>query len=375
MIPQGKAYQTGKESQYLQECLKSGAPLSGDGPWGKKCESLIQKTLDVRCALLTPSCTASLDMTALLVNLEPEDEVIIPSFTFVSTANSYVSYGARVVFVDIDPATLNIDPKSVEAAITAKTKAIVAVHYAGVACDMKALRDMARKNNLLLIEDAAQAYYGFYENKALGSLGDMATFSFHATKNIQCGEAGALIVNNPDLVERAEIIREKGTNRKRFLKGEIDKYTWEDKGSSFLTNELTAAFLLAQLESVKTIIQERVEIWNRYDQAFRKEKLDCELPTIPESCRHNGHIYYLLLPDLTRRDKFIAKMKENGVGVSSHYPPLHLTPGGKKFGKFYQRPLVTEKRSDQVARLPIWNGLGAQQERVIDVTLKVLKDL
>lgn len=375
MIPQGKPYQIGKETEYVQECLQSGVALSGDGPWGKKCEALIQKTLKANCALLTPSCTSSLDMTALLLDLKPDDEVIIPSFTFVSTANSFVSYGAKAVFVDINPYTLNIDPQSVEEAITSKTKAIVAVHYAGVSCDMIALKKIAQDHNLVLIEDAAQAYYSFFNDKAVGTWGDLATFSFHATKNIQCGEGGALVINNSDFITRAETIREKGTNRKRYIKGEIDKYTWEEKGSSFLVSELTAAFLYAQLEVAQAITSERLDIWNRYDRAFKNESLDIELPTIPETCKHNGHIYYLLLPNLEKRDLFIVEMKERGIVTSSHYPPLHLSPGGAKFGKFYKRPHITEKRSNQLVRLPIWNGLRKIQDRIIETTIKVIKDL
>ncbi len=325
-------------------------------------------------ALLTHSCTAALEMTALLANLKPGDEVIMPSYTFVSTANAFVLRGVTPVFVDIRADTLNLDETKLDGAITARTKAIVPVHYAGVGCEMDTICAIAERNNLLVIEDAAQAVSASYKGKMLGSIGHMAALSFHETKNVICGEGGALLINDASFVERAEIIREKGTNRSKFFRGNVDKYTWVDLGSSFLPGELTAAFLAAQLDASAEILRRRLAIWNSYHVAFEELELRgvCVRPTVPRECLHNSHIYYLLLPTLALRTEFIAKMREKGINCVFHYVPLHSSPAGMKFGRISGSMDVTNDISERLVRLPLWLGLEDQQQRVIDAVRSIL---
>ena len=348
--------------------------MSGDGHYTKLCNSLIEKLTGSNCALLTHSCTAALEMAAILCDLQPGDEVIMPSFTFVSTANAVTLRGAVPVFVDICPNTLNIDPSEVSKAIGSRTKAIFAVHYAGFPADMDILADMARANNLILVEDAAQALGSTYNGRSAGSLGDMAAFSFHETKNIISGEGGALTINRADLKERAEIIREKGTNRSRFLRGQVDKYTWVDIGSSFLPGELVAAFLYGQLEQEGNIRRSRLDLFDRYMEAFADimsmnlagQDRAC-LPCVPTGTTGNGHMFYLLMRDINDRDSFIEHMRDNGIITPFHYVPLHSSPGGKRFGRVNGDMKVTDDISARLVRLPLFFDLDTDIETVIAV--------
>ena len=366
-IPFNRPSLIGNEISYLRDAIRR-AQLSGDGYYTKQCNAAIEKITGSTKALITHSCTAALEMAAILCDLEPGDEVIMPSFTFVSTANAVVLRGARPVFVDVDPDTLNICPKRTAAAVTAKTRAIFAVHYAGFPADMDALAEIAKKHDLYLVEDAAQAMGSTYKGRPAGSLGDMATLSFHETKNIISGEGGALTVNRPDLVERAEVIREKGTDRSRFLRGQVDKYTWVDVGSSYLPGELIASFLFAQLEAERTIFQRRVSIFNRYMEAFASIETagHARLPVIPQETTGNGHMFYLLMPDLSARDAFIAKMMAQGVTTPFHYVPLHSAPAGQRYGRVEGAMLETTRISDCLVRLPMYFDLGSAVEDVID---------
>jgi dTDP-4-amino-4,6-dideoxygalactose transaminase len=351
-------YMTGKELFYIREAHNN-KWLSGNGPFTKKCQTWLEEQLVCSKALLAHSCTAALEMAAILADIQPGDEVIMPSYTFVSTANAFVLRGATPVFVDIRPDTLNIDETKIAAAITAKTRAIVPVHYAGVACEMDTILDIARKHNLLVIEDAAQGIFSAYKGRPLGSIGDLAALSFHETKNIICGEGGALLVNKSELTERAEIIWEKGTNRSKFFRGEVDKYTWVDIGSSFLPGEVTAAFLWAQMEEAKTITERRLAIWDAYHEGFAELERNGKVrrPAVPAEAVHNAHMYYLLLPDLKRRTLFMNKMNAQGIGVVFHYVPLHSSPAGKRYGRVSGQLTVTERASDCLVRLPLWLGV------------------
>jgi len=357
---------TGKELAYVAEA-HANAHLSGDGPFTRKCSDWLERATGASKALLTHSCTAALEMSALLAELEPGDEVIMPSFTFVSTANAFVLRGAIPVFVDIRPDTLNIDESAIEAAITSRTKAICAVHYAGVACEMDAIQSIASRYGLLVVEDAAQGILATYKGKPLGSLGDLAALSFHETKNVISGEGGALLVNNARLIERAEIIREKGTNRSQFFRGQVDKYTWVDIGSSFLPSEIIAAFLAAQLEEATSITHRRLGIWDRYHGAFADLEQQGRLrrPIVPEHCRHNAHMYYVLLPDLEQRTRFIQNLRQDGINTIFHYIPLHSAPAGLKYGRARGQLEVTARVSDCLARLPLWLP-DMEQEFVIE---------
>jgi dTDP-4-amino-4,6-dideoxygalactose transaminase len=365
-IPFNKPYMTGRELWYIAQAHTNGH-LAGDGMFTKKCHEWLEAHTGTLKALLTHSCTASLDMAAMLADIQPGDEVIMPSYTFVSTANAFVLRGGIPVFVDIRPDTLNIDETLIEDAITPRTKAIVPVHYAGVACEMDAIMNIAQRHNLLVIEDAAQAVMSTYKGKPLGTIGQLGAYSFHETKNIISGEGGALLVNDGRFAERAEIIREKGTNRSQFFRGQIDKYTWVDVGSSYLPGEVIAAFLWAQMEEAQSITHKRLDTWHGYHNALAPLEDGNKLrrPIIPDGCRHNAHMYYILLESLKKRTKVIAQLKEQGVNAVFHYVPLHKSPAGKKFGRACGELRHTDDLSDRLLRLPLWVGMNDAQERVI----------
>lgn len=365
-IPFNRPSFVGNELRWISDAINRGQ-LSGDGHFTRLCRQQIEATTGAAAALLTHSCTAALEMAALLCDLERGDEVIMPSFTFVSTANAVVLRGAVPVFVDIDPSTLNIDPERVREAITSRTKAIFAVHYAGFPADMDALGEISRNYNIFLVEDAAQAYGSTYKGRQAGALGDMAAFSFHETKNVISGEGGALTLNRPELVQRAEIIREKGTNRSRFLRGQVDKYTWVDIGSSFLPGELIAAFLHGQLEMECEIRKKRRAEFDRYMAAFAALEADgkVRLPVVPEHTTGNGHMFYLILRDQICRDALIGFLRERGIVAPFHYVPLHSAPAGKKYGRTADDLPVTDITSSCLIRLPLFYTLGDEIEDVI----------
>lgn len=370
-IPFNKPFMTGKELWYIAQAHANGH-LAGDGGFTKQCQAWLEARTGAQKALLTHSCTAALEMAALLAGIQPGDEVIMPSYTFVSTANAFVLRGGVPVFVDIRPDTLNIDETKIEAAITARTKAIVPVHYAGVGCEMDAIMAIARKHNLLVIEDAAQGIMATYKGHPLGSIGQLAALSFHETKNVISGEGGALLVNDAAIVQRAEIIREKGTNRSQFFRGQVDKYTWVDIGSSYLPGELIAAFLWAQMEEADAITKRRLAIWNTYHQWFESLEEDGKLrrPIIPNECVHNAHMYYILLPDLATRTRLIDHLKTQDIHSVFHYVPLHSAPAGERYGRAADGLAVTLDMSDRLLRLPLWLGLEEHQTKVIQqVTL------
>jgi dTDP-4-amino-4,6-dideoxygalactose transaminase len=368
-----KPYLTGKELHYISEA-HSRSQLAGDGFFTKKCSNWLEENADCNKALLTHSCTAALEMAAILADIRPGDEVIMPSYTFVSTANAFVLRGGVPVFVDIRPDTLNIDEKLIEQAITPRTKAIVPVHYAGVACEMDTIMAIAEQHRLLVIEDAAQGVMARYKGRPLGSIGDLGCYSFHETKNIVSGEGGALLINNPEFVERAEIIREKGTNRSKFFRGQVDKYTWVDIGSSYLPGEIIAAFLWAQMQEADSITARRMAIWKRYHEAFADLESSGRIrrPVVPASCQHNAHMYYLLLDDLHDRTAFIESMKADGINCVFHYVPLHSAPQGLECGRVSSNMQVTSDLSDRLVRLPLWIGLEEQQDRLIKVARSCL---
>ena len=370
MIPFNRPPYTGNEDQYVLGAMRSDK-ISGDGEYSQQCQAWFERELSCAKALLTPSCTQALEMAAILLGIQPGDEVIMPSYTFVSTANAFVLQGARIVFVDVRPDTMNIDEKKIEAAITRKTKAIVPVHYAGVACDMDAIMGIAQRHGLFVIEDAAQAIMSTYKDKPLGTFGQMAALSFHETKNLTSGgEGGLLIINNEGFVERAEIIREKGTNRGQFFRGEIDKYTWVDIGSSYLPSEIQAAFLWGQLEMAKTITTKRRSIWNTYRDSFADLQASetMELPTIPAGVEHNGHMFYLKCRNLDERTALLAHLKQHDILAVFHYIPLHSAPAGQKFGVFHGHDRYTTAESERLVRVPLWYSMGdAVQKRVVDV--------
>lgn len=358
MIPFNKPYMTGRELEYISQAHAAGH-LSGDGPFTKRCHARLEEMTGSSVALLTQSCTAALEMAAILAELTPGDEVIMPSFTFVSTANAFVLRGAIPVFVDIRADTLNIDEAQIEAAITLKTKAICVVHYAGVACEMDAIMAIATKYGLIVIEDAAQAISSTYKGRPLGGIGALGALSFHETKNVISGEGGALLVNDDSYAARAEIIREKGTNRSGFFRGQVDKYTWVDIGSSYLPSEIIAAFLAAQLEQVDHIYARRMSIWDRYHawaEPYERQGV-LRRPIVPEHCTHNAHMYYLLLPSLEARTDFIAALKQRGVGAVFHYIPLHSSPAGQRYTRAHGTLAVTNDISERLVRMPLWIGL------------------
>ena len=373
MIPFNKPYLGGKELWNIAQAHAKGQ-MAGDGSFTKQCQAWLEQRTGARKALLTHSCTAALEMAAILADLHPGDEVIMPSYTFVSTANAFVLRGAVPVFVDIRPDTLNLDERRIEAAITPRTRAIAPVHYAGVGCDMNAIMALAERHGLLIIEDAAQGVLARYRDRPLGAIGHLGAFSFHETKNIISGEGGALLINDPALAERAEIIREKGTNRSQFFRGQVDKYTWVDIGSSYLPGEIIAAFLWAQMEEADAITARRLALWERYHAAF--ESLEragrVRRPVIPVGCGHNAHMYYLLLHDLDDRTAFIKEMKAVDIHCVFHYVPLHSAPHGQTVGRASDDLAVTTDLADRLVRLPLWLGLEEQQEWVIETALRVL---
>ena len=362
-----KACMTGRELEYVAETVKN-SHISGDGQFTKQCQAMLQETLGVAKVLLTTSCTHALEMAALLLNIQPGDEVIVPAFTFVSTVNAFVLRGARPVFSDVLPETLNLDHKRLETLITPRTRLILPVHYAGVACEMDAIMDIANRRNIAVVEDNAHGLFARYRGRPLGAFGALATQSFHETKNITCGEGGALLINDQDLIEKAEIIREKGTNRNRFLRGQVDKYTWVDIGSSYLPSDILAAYLYAQLENWQEIQERRQQVWEFYDQELRAWALQHEVqtPHVPAHCQQSFHMFYLLLPSLEQRQAFIAHLKSKGILSVFHYQPLHLSEMGLKWGGKPGDCPVTERAGDCLVRLPFHIELSSSdQEKVV----------
>ena len=373
-IPFNKPYLTGQELHFIAEAHANGQ-LAGDGAFTRACSKWLEQRTGCEKALLTHSCTAALEMAAILAGIEPGDEVIMPSYTFVSTANAFVLRGAVPVFVDIRPDTLNIDESLIEAAITSRTRAIVPVHYAGVACEMNLICDIARQHGLLVIEDAAQAIGSSYRGKPLGSFGQLGCFSFHETKNIISGEGGALLVNMTGLADRAEIIREKGTNRSRFFRGQVDKYTWVDVGSSYLPGEVISAFLWGQMQDVDAITARRLDIWNKYHNEFEflEQEGRVRRPIIPGGCEHNAHMYYLILANLEERTRFIEFLKQRGISSVFHYVPLHSSPFGESCGRVSNQCLHTNDLASRLVRLPLWIGVEQVQERIIGAVADFFK--
>lgn len=370
-IPFNKPYMTGQELGYVTDA-HANLQFAGDGAYTKRCHTWLEAKTGAARALLTHSCTAALEMSALLAGIGPGDEIIMPSYTFVSTANAFVLRGGVPVFVDIRADTLNLDERLIEGAITPRTRAIVPVHYAGVGCEMDSILAIARRHNLLVIEDAAQGVTSAYRGKALGSFGDFGAYSFHETKNVISGEGGALLVNMPENVLRAEIIREKGTDRSRFFRGEVDKYTWQEVGSSFLPGELIAAFLWAQLEQASRIREERLSSWDYYHERLATAEAAGILrrPIVPDTCAHNAHMYYVLLAADVDRDAVLKRMKQRGIGAVFHYVPLHTAPAGRALGRSHDALPITETVSARLVRLPLWVGLTrSEQDEVIDVLL------
>ena len=366
-VPFNRPLATGRELEYIQQAIDSGH-ISGDGSFTKKCHVLLEQTLGVPKVLLTTSCTDALEMAALLLDIVSGDEVIVPSFTFVSTVSAFVLRGARPVFIDIRPDTLNLDETQLAPLITPRTKAIVPVHYAGVGCEMDAILDVARRHAVAVVEDNAHGLFGKYKGKYLGTFGCLATQSFHETKNVTCGEGGALLINDPQYIERAEIIREKGTNRSRFFRGQVDKYTWVDLGSSYLPSDILAAFLYAQLEAREQIQAKRRRIWEYYYEHLQDwaQERGVRLPIVPAYCEQPYHLFYLLMPSLEQRQALIAYLKARNIGSVFHYLPLHLSVMGRRFGGKEGDCPVTEDVSDRLLRLPFYNDLTeADQVRVV----------
>lgn len=357
----------GTEIEYVREAVEQNHKICGDGPFSKKCHAWLEERFHARKVLLTTSGTDALEMAAMLCDLRPGDEVILPSFTFSSTATAFLLSGARLVFVDIRPDTMNIDETKIEAAITPRTKVIVPVHYAGVSCDMDAIIKIARKHNLLVVEDAAQAVMGTYHGQALGTIGDLGCYSFHETKNYSMGEGGALVINNPKYIERAEIIREKGTNRARFFRGQVDKYTWVDKGSSYLQSDMNAAYLWAQLQQADVINQDRLDTWHFYYQSLKPlaDNGLVELPVVPVGCEHNAHMFYIKCKDLAERTAFIQFMKDREIFCSFHYVPLHSSPAGVKYGRFSGEDVYTTSESNRLVRLPMYYKIGQENRMAV----------
>jgi dTDP-4-amino-4,6-dideoxygalactose transaminase len=367
-IPFNRAAVTGREAEYVTRSIAAG-PIHGDGPFTKQCHEWLERLTGSPKALLTTSCTHALEMAALLLDLQPGDEVIVPPFTFVSTVNAVVLRGARPVFVDVRPDTLNLDETRIEAAITPRTRAILLVHYAGVACEMDAIMDIAARHGLVVVEDNAHGLLGCYKGRQLGTFGTFATLSFHDTKNLSCGEGGALMINDRRYVDRAEIIREKGTNRTRFYRGQVDKYTWCDIGSSYVPSDILAAYLLAQLESHAAIQARRQAMWSRYAEALAPwaAEVGARLPVVPADCEHPAHIFYLLMPSLEARTAFLAHLRQRWILAVFHYLPLHLSEMGRRMGGREGQCPVTEDVSDRLVRLPLFFQLtDADQARVID---------
>lgn len=361
----------GKELDYIKDAIQK-RKICGDGDFTKKCNTWLEEQTGVAKALLVTSCTHATEMAALLCDIKPGDEVIMPAYTFVSTADAFVLRGAKVIFVDIHPDTMNIDEKLIENAITDRTKAIVPVHYAGVACEMDAIMDIANRNNLYVIEDAAQGVMSTYKGKALGTIGNFGCYSFHETKNYSMGEGGAILIREKENIERAEIIREKGTNRSKFFRGQIDKYTWVEAGSSYLPSELNAAYLYAQLERADEINKSRLACWERYYECLRSLADDgrIDLPVIPKECQHNAHMFYIKAKNIEERTRFISYMKSKGIGCVFHYIPLHTAPAGQKYGCFVGEDKYTTKESERLVRLPMYYGLTPNMVEEICETIK-----
>ena len=357
----------GTEMKYIEEAVAVNHKICGDGPFTKRCNAWLEEKTGTAKALLTTSCTHATEMAALLADIKEGDEIIMPSYTFVSTADAFVLRGAVPVFVDIRPDTMNIDETKIEDAITEKTKAIVPVHYAGVSCEMDKIMELAEKYHLVVIEDAAQGILSTYKGKALGTIGDYGCFSFHETKNYSMGEGGALLIRDPENVERAEIIREKGTNRAKFFRGQIDKYTWVDAGSSYLPGDMNAAYLMAQLDAADMIFDDRMRSWDLYKELLTPLAEDgfIELPHIPEGCTHNAHMFYVKAKDLKERTELISFLKENGVQAVFHYIPLHSAPAGQRFGRFHGEDVYTTKESERLMRLPMYYGLKEEEVRYV----------
>lgn len=372
MIPFNVPPYIGKEDKYIKQAIDS-RKICGDGQFTKKCNEKFEEITGAKKVLMTTSGTSALEMAALLADIKSGDEVIMPSYTFVSTANAFVLRGATIVFVDIRPDTMNIDENLIEDAITEKTRAIVPVHYGGVACEMDTIRDIAKRHNLVVVEDAAQGVMSFYKGRALGSIGDFGCYSFHETKNYSMGEGGAVLINHEKNVERAEIIREKGTNRTKFFRGQVDKYTWIDLGSSYLQSELNCAYLYAQIENPDIINNDRLQSWNTYYELLTplKEKGCIDLPIVPEGCVHNAHMFYIKTKDLEERSKLIAFLKENGIGAVFHYIPLHSSPAGQQFGRFHGEDKYTTKESERLLRLPMYYGL---EKKDIEYVVSKIKE-
>jgi len=372
MIPFNKPAYTGNEKQYVLQAMQSDK-ISGNGIFGKKCQTWFEEKLGCPKTLLTPSCTAALEMAAILIDIQPGDEVIMPSYTFASTANAFVMRGAKIVFIDIRPDTMNIDETKIEAAITSKTKAIIPVHYAGVGCEMDFIMEIANLHSLYVVEDAAQGIMGKYKDKPLGTIGHLGAYSFHETKNFTSGgEGGLLIINDKKFENRAEIIREKGTNRSQFFRGMVDKYSWMDLGSSYLLNEISAAYLWGNLEKAHEINKSRLNNWKKYYDGLKQleNKELIGLPNIPDECTHNAHMFYLKVKDLENRSKLIQHLKQNDILSVFHYVPLHSTPAGDKFGRFHDKDKFTTVESERLLRLPIYFGLASDEVfKVINTVL------
>jgi dTDP-4-amino-4,6-dideoxygalactose transaminase len=373
-IPFNKPYVSGNEQKYISEAIESGH-LSGDGRFTKKCKSILEQALQAKSVLLTTSCTHALEMSALLLDLKPGDEVIVPSFTFVSTINAFILRGVRPVFADIKRDTKNLDERTLERLITPRTRAIVPVHYAGVGCEMDKIMSLAKANNVAVVEDNAHGLFGKFKGQLLGSFGELSTLSFHETKNFQCGEGGALVINKPELSERAEIIREKGTNRARFFRGQVDKYSWVDIGSSYLPSEMLAAFLCAQLEERVTIQNKRQSMWDTYQAELGDwaQANGVELPFVPDYCDQSYHMFYIILPSLDARHQLIDHLKKNGILSVFHYLPLHCSDMGVKYGYKPGDCPVTEYVSDRLLRLPFFNSLSQQEQSKVIACIKEFK--
>jgi len=372
MIPFNRPCVIGEETEAIQQAITQ-EKLSGNGPFGKKCTFFLEDRFHCEKVMLTPSCTAALEMTALLTEVSQGDEVIMPSYTFVSTANAFALRGASIRFVDIDPLTMNVNPDEIAKAVTKKTKAIVVVHYAGVGCNMDAIMEIAEQHGLWVIEDAAQGVMSNYRGKALGTIGHLGTYSFHETKNYNCGEGGALLINDPSLIERAEILQEKGTDRSKFMRGMVDKYTWRDIGSSYLLSELNAAFLSVQLEHAEEINRHRLQTWNRYDEGFQSLVISglIETPYIPEDCKHNAHMFYLKTRNKEERSKLLNYLKEHDILAVTHYVPLHSANASKRFGEFIGEDRYTTNHSERIIRLPIYYGISEKDVNYVIETTKL----
>lgn len=377
MINFNEAPYLGKEIEYIKDAIDS-RHISGDGKYTKLCNRILEKKFNVRSALITNSCTAALEMSALLLNIKEGDEIICPSYTFVTTASSFALRGAKLVFVDIKNDTLNIDENKIEEAITPKTKAIVPVHYAGVSAEMDKIMEIAQRHNLFVVEDAAQAVGSYYKNKPCGNIGDFGCLSFHETKNVSSGEGGAILINNQKHIENAEIIREKGTNRSRFFRGQVDKYTWVELGSSYLPSDMIAAYLYPQLSNMDMINAKRMILWEKYHEAFRDFEMSGKIkrPFIPKYCKHNAHMYYLRFENLDTRTKFIDYMKKNGILCVFHYIPLHTSPAGVKYGRTIGKLTNTDNASDTLVRLPLYYGMDEKtQEYIIEKAVEFIRSM